>query len=429
MTMISDRNLSARSTLLSLPIEVLQNILQLAVREDQALSKSKYQTQSFKEFYFNRKANQESAYRIRFVCKRIDGAVVEHLFREVKIRLGWNCLTINPPLQELAEGAMGRVFRENARILILDEIISRSSLRFADDRHRDDEHNWDLPTEAWYHYPEPMTKEEKAVKYEELKEEVYRLLPVAMSSMSKLVEIRRDLKSGLDDLWRAMQAAGIQLRSLSVDDMSPSLLEYLLSFSGLHFLALSPPPPTNDMFGDSGQGEIASFLFNDVIVRHSKTLFHFAIADRDSDIRATLLIIKLIAFRPSHMLTTAEPSLSVHNAVTSIQHREISLLPEILTIEYDTGFVEYRLVTISGATPLAVLSSTEATWTCHWRYYAENTGWLGAECELGGGLRMCRRATPENLLRQRELEQRDRIAGRVLYAAAQKAKGVLPGNF
>ncbi|KAF9533841.1 hypothetical protein CPB83DRAFT_411631 [Crepidotus variabilis] len=350
-TMILDRDLSMRSSLLSLPNEVLQKILEFAVHEDQAQAKSRYQAHSFQEFYFNRKANQESAYRIRFVCKRIDGAVVKYLFREVKIRLGWDYLSINPPLRELAEGVMGRVFRENARTLILDQILLQNSPRFEDDRHRDHERNRDLPTEVWYHYPEPMTKEEKTVKYEELKEEVYRMLSVAMVSMSKLVEIRYksdmqssaqplgvafssglsalsnietlkiqaeiplhdnrsqksslekhlqaisglknlhtlefsvfsrcNLRIDLDDLWRAMQAANIQLRSLSVDDMSPRLLEYLASFTGLYNLTLSPLPTNHIMgFGDNTQEEMAVFFFNNVTMRHSRTLSHLAIAGK-----------------------------------------------------------------------------------------------------------------------------------------------------
>ncbi|KAF9533843.1 hypothetical protein CPB83DRAFT_411643 [Crepidotus variabilis] len=160
-TMILDTGLSAPSGLLSLPIEVLQDILELAVRASGVQTPVGHPTHGFAYLYVNRKENQKSAYRIRFVCKQIDGVVVKYLFREVKIRLTWNRLCINPPLRELTDGAMGCVFRENARVLSLDRIFLPNPPRFEDDKHRDHEENRNLPSEVWYHYPEPMTKEEK----------------------------------------------------------------------------------------------------------------------------------------------------------------------------------------------------------------------------------------------------------------------------
>ncbi|KAF9533842.1 hypothetical protein CPB83DRAFT_889642 [Crepidotus variabilis] len=288
----------------------------------------------------------------------------------------------------------------------------------------------------------------------------------------------RNLPSDLDDVWRAMKAAGIRLRSISVDVMSPSLLEYLASFSGLHNLALSPLP-LNTMERGDGQEKMASFLFENVVVQHSRTLSHFAVtgkthcwsisnlnisalarcqfltslttplcipeSDNDSDIRASVellfqliqnlpslhqMILKLTASGPSgsHMLTMAKPSVSVHNAVTSIEHHEVSLVPGILTIEYGatSRSVEYRLVEM-------YLSSSATTWC----YYAEKPGWLGKPCidrtvRIGCVLR--RRVLPvaEDILQQRQQQiERHQLVevGRVTYTAEQKAKGVLPGQF
>ncbi|KAF9533839.1 hypothetical protein CPB83DRAFT_411570 [Crepidotus variabilis] len=541
--MILDSDLPSRPSLLSLPIEVLQDILELAVHEKHALPvvESTHPADGFELFYSRRKANQKSSYRIRFVCKQIDEVIVKYLFREVKIGFGWNYLYINPPIQELIDGAMGRVFRENARVLTLDQIILQNPPRFEDDRHRDHEYNQGLPTEVWYHYPEPMTKDEKDVRYKELMEEVHQLLPAAMASMSNLVEIqcRLDMQSsahplgvtfsnglsglstietlkiraqvpnndyrsekasvgkylqaiggmknlhtfefsvssrrhylcGLNDLWPAFQAAGIRLRSISVDDVSQSMLEYLVSFTGLQRLALSPLP--------TDPGDIRElmlpFLFNNVVVRHSRTLSHLAVTGEGQgwcinqhhtsalarcrsleslttplwvlnqkddfnfltplefifEFTRTLpslrqLVLKLTGSNSTNhwrMEIAPQVLLSVHNAVTSIEHSEVSLVPEVLTIQYDRlGSVEYRLVELqlgSGATT--------------WRYYGEKQAWMMAPLRLPSERRNRRGDSfvpvPEDLKRQMEQQERDRIAGRVTYAVEKKAKGVLPGQF
>ncbi|KAF9533846.1 hypothetical protein CPB83DRAFT_411763 [Crepidotus variabilis] len=284
-----------------------------------------------------------SAYRVRFVSRKINEAIAKHLFREVTIRLGWNRLFVNPPLRELADGTAGQVFREHARVLNLDEILLEDPPPFQDDIHRDHDYNRYLPTEVWYHYPEPMTKDEKIEKYEALMGEVCQILPAAIASMSKLVEIRYQvdfrsssqwlgsavsrglsalsnigtiriqiqpradcsqedplenhlqvigslknlhtleisvlfshMPSGLDHLWRDMQATGIQLRSISVDDVSFSLLEYLASFTGLQHLTLSLLRPHGEKYVDEEE-EMAAFLFKTVLARHDRTLSHLAI--------------------------------------------------------------------------------------------------------------------------------------------------------
>ncbi|KAF9533840.1 hypothetical protein CPB83DRAFT_844606 [Crepidotus variabilis] len=120
-----------------------------------------------------------------------------------------------------------------------------------------------------------------------------------------------------------------------------------------------------------------------------------------------------------HILSMAEASSSVHNTVTNIEYREMSLVPEALTVKYDGGSVEYHLVQVQS-------SSSAATW----RYYAEKPEWLGVSRMFnrrGCVLHTVQRSQKESL--RRDQERRDRIAGRISYAAEQRANGTLPGNF
>ncbi|KAF9533845.1 hypothetical protein CPB83DRAFT_411938 [Crepidotus variabilis] len=279
-----------------------------------------------------------------------------------------------------------------------------------------------------------------------------------------------NLPSDLDDLWRAMQAANIQLRSISVDDVSPSLLEYLASFRGLCHLALSLLMRDGMASGD-GEEKMVSFLFK-VVVRHSGTLSHLAVAGRsrcwcitehnisalarcrslkslttslkqniDFDFLTPLefifeyiqtlpslrqLVLQLTRIFPDppnywRMGIAPQVLLSVHNAVTSIEHHEVSLVPEVLTIEYgNAGSVEYRLVELQ-------LGSGAKTW----RYYGEKPAWFHFDWILCDGMDSDEEDSIVSGDFQRRMQQqkKDRIAERVTYAAEQKAKGVLPGQF
>lgn len=130
---------------------------------------------------------------MRLVCKRLNTAITRFLFREVRIQLGWDGLSINPPLGEIVLEESGRVFRENARVLKINLCNLSKSLTFThDDTSRDGNPLMAraLSPGAWYHFPEPLCQVEKNRRYQELIQEVEDKLPAAIAAMNGVIEIQ-----------------------------------------------------------------------------------------------------------------------------------------------------------------------------------------------------------------------------------------------
>lgn len=88
----------------------------------------------------------------------------------------------------------------------------------------------------------------------------------------------------LDHVWECMKAAGKKLSSITVSAVSRALLEFLVSFGGLQKLILSPTRQGARYLSTEEKEELAHYMFNQVLPKHTKTLQHLALPCFERDL-------------------------------------------------------------------------------------------------------------------------------------------------